>query len=104
MAYSHYDRLSALDATFLEIESPNVHMHVGTVGIFAAGALHNPDGGLDIERIRALAEPALRENARFRQRSSAYPLRPLGLGRTSASTSTTTCATPACRSPAICVS
>ena len=74
MAYSHYDRLSALDATFLELESANVHMHVGTVGIFAAGSLRTPDGGLDIERIRGLAEPALRENARFRQRLERVPI------------------------------
>jgi WS/DGAT/MGAT family acyltransferase len=74
MAYSHYDRLSALDATFLELESPNVHMHVGTVGIFAAGSLRAADGGLDIERIRGLSEPALRENARFRQRLERVPV------------------------------
>ena len=49
MAYSHYDRLSALDVTFLELESPNVH------------PLRTPDGGLDIERIRGLAEPAIRQ-------------------------------------------
>jgi WS/DGAT/MGAT family acyltransferase len=74
MAYSHADRLSALDATFLALESRNVHMHVGSVGIFAAGPLAKPDGGLDIERIRALSEPALRENARFRQRLERVPL------------------------------
>jgi WS/DGAT/MGAT family acyltransferase len=74
MAYSHYDRLSALDATFLAVESPNVHMHVGTVGIFAGGSLRNADGGLDIERIRSLSEPALRENARFRQRLVRVPV------------------------------
>jgi len=73
MAYSHYDRLSALDATFLAIESPSVHMHVGTVGIFA-GSLRTAAGGLDIERIRSLSEPALRENARFRQRLVRVPL------------------------------
>jgi WS/DGAT/MGAT family acyltransferase len=74
MAYVHSDRLSALDATFLALESPSVHMHVGSVGIFEAGALARADGGLDIERIRALAEPALRENARFRQRLERVPV------------------------------
>jgi diacylglycerol O-acyltransferase len=74
MAYAHYDRLSALDATFLAIESPDVHMHVGTVGLFAAGPLRTAAGGLDIERIRGLAEPALRENARFRQRLERVPV------------------------------
>ena len=74
MAYSHYDRLSALDATFLELETPNVHMHVGTVGIFAADSLRTPAGGLDLERIRSLSGPALRENARFRQRLERVPV------------------------------
>ena len=74
MAYSHSDRLSALDATFLAIESTNVHMHVGTVGIFAAGPLRSDGGGLDMARIRDLAEPALRENARFRQRLERVPV------------------------------
>ncbi len=39
MPYSHYDRLSALDATFLDLESDSVHMHVGSVGIFELGPL-----------------------------------------------------------------
>ena len=29
MSYASYDRLTALDSTFLDLESPNVHMHVG---------------------------------------------------------------------------
>jgi WS/DGAT/MGAT family acyltransferase len=32
LAYTHYDRLTALDTTFLDLESPTVHMHVGSVG------------------------------------------------------------------------
>jgi diacylglycerol O-acyltransferase / wax synthase len=74
MAYTHYERLSALDATFLELESPSVHMHVGAVAIFAAGELRTPEGGLDFERIRALAEPALRRTPRFRMRLERIPL------------------------------
>jgi WS/DGAT/MGAT family acyltransferase len=73
MSYTHYDRLSALDATFLEIESPNVHMHVGSVHVFDGAPLRTVDGGLDIERIRATSEPALRRNARFRQRLERIP-------------------------------
>jgi hypothetical protein len=44
MAYHHYDRLTALDASFLELESASVHMHVGSVGIFDPGPLMAPDG------------------------------------------------------------
>ena len=57
MSYSHYERLSALDATFLEVEDENAHMHVGAVSIFEGGALFRADGGIDIERIRRLAAP-----------------------------------------------
>ncbi len=74
MRYAHYDRLSALDATFLEIETPSVHMHVGSVHLFDGEPLRTPEGGLDIERIRALAEPALRRSARFRQRIERIPV------------------------------
>jgi WS/DGAT/MGAT family acyltransferase len=74
VAYSHCERLSALDATFLHLESPGVHMHVGAVAVFAGEALRTPEGGLDFERIRALAEPALRRNPRFRQRLERIPV------------------------------
>lgn len=73
MTYVHYDRLSALDATFLALESPSVHMHVGAVHVFAGGPLLTGDGGIDIERVVALAEPALRRSARFRQRLEHVP-------------------------------
>jgi WS/DGAT/MGAT family acyltransferase len=74
MAYAHAERLSALDSTFLRLESPSVHMHVGSVAIFEGGPLLGPDGGLDLDRIRSLAEPTLRRNARFRQRLAHVPL------------------------------
>jgi hypothetical protein len=34
MAYSHYERLSALDATFLEVEDHNAHMHLETRAVY----------------------------------------------------------------------
>jgi diacylglycerol O-acyltransferase / wax synthase len=74
MAYSHYDRLTALDATFLEIEEANVHMHVGAVGIFDARPLRRADGGLDIDRIIAVSDASLRKTPRFRQRLAHVPL------------------------------
>ena len=100
MAYAHYERLSALDATFLEIESPSVHMHVGALAIFAGGALRTPEGGLDFERIRALSEPALRGSPRFRSASSASRSSAARSGWTTRpSTSTTTCAHTALPEP-----
>ena len=74
MAYSHYERLSALDSTFLDIEDHNVHMHVGAVGIFDGRPLLTADGGLDIERVVALAETQLQRTPRFRQKLQRIPL------------------------------
>jgi WS/DGAT/MGAT family acyltransferase len=74
MAYSHYDRLSALDSVFLEIENENVHMHVAAVALFELGPLRRPDGGLDFERVRRLAGPSLARSRRFRQRLQHVPL------------------------------
>ena len=73
MAYSHYDRLTALDGSFLELESPGVHMHVGSVGIFEAGPLGRQDGGIDFDRILALSEAGLHRATRFRQKLAYTP-------------------------------
>ena len=43
MAYTHYERLSAMDAMFLELEDVSAHMHIGSAAIFEAGALCGPD-------------------------------------------------------------
>jgi len=72
MAHSHYERLSSVDASFLEIEGENVPMHVGAVAIFEAGPLARPEGGIDIERIRALVESML--VSRYRQRIARIPV------------------------------
>ena len=49
---ANYERLSILDRTFLDLESPETHMHVGGVMIFDAAPLPLRRGGIDIERIR----------------------------------------------------
>jgi WS/DGAT/MGAT family acyltransferase len=72
MAYSHYDRLSAVDATFLEVEDENSPLHVGALAIFDAKPLTRPGGGVDIDRIRALIEPLL--VPRYRQRIARIPI------------------------------
>ncbi len=36
MGYWHDDRLSALDATFIEGEDPNLHTRVAAAALFAA--------------------------------------------------------------------
>jgi len=74
MAYTHYERLSALDDMFLEIEDHNVHMHVGSVGIFDGGPLLMADGGLDFDRVLRQAEASLRRTPRLRQKLRNVPL------------------------------
>jgi WS/DGAT/MGAT family acyltransferase len=73
MAYAHYDRLSATDATFLAVEDGTQHMHVGSVGIFDARPLAKPEGGLDMDRILAFSDVALSKSPRFRQKITQIP-------------------------------
>jgi len=73
MPYRHYERLRALDATFLDLEDPDVHMHVGSVGIFERGPLAS-DGGIDFERLFATAETDLRRAPQMRQKLAAVPV------------------------------
>jgi diacylglycerol O-acyltransferase len=70
----HYERLSALDAAFLDIETPSCHMHVGVTLIFDAGPLTLEHGGVDIERIRHYVEAAVSKIPRYRQRIQHIPL------------------------------
>ncbi|MFN8546017.1 MAG: wax ester/triacylglycerol synthase family O-acyltransferase [Candidatus Binatia bacterium] len=70
----HYERLSALDASFLEIEDENSHMHVAATLLLDAAPLLLPHGGLDVERVRAYVESRLHLMPRYRQRLAWIPL------------------------------
>jgi diacylglycerol O-acyltransferase len=70
----HYERLSALDASFLEIENESSHMHVGVALLFDATPLRASHGGLDMERIRAYVESRLQLLPRYRQRLTYIPV------------------------------
>jgi WS/DGAT/MGAT family acyltransferase len=74
MTEPHYERLSALDAHFLELEDEGVHMHVAAVLICDATALTLDDGALDVDRIRRFLETRLHEVPRYRQRLAWIPL------------------------------
>jgi WS/DGAT/MGAT family acyltransferase len=74
MSQPYYERLSALDAAMIFMETPAVHMHVGVVGIFETGPLVTRDGGVDIERIRSHVGGVLDDLPRFRQRLAFIPL------------------------------
>lgn len=69
----YYERLSALDASFLGIEDENLHMHVGGVLIFDAAPLRTADGGIDIDKIRLAIAARLHLVPRFRQRLAFVP-------------------------------
>jgi WS/DGAT/MGAT family acyltransferase len=72
MAYTHYERLSALDAAFLEVEDENAPLHVGAVAVFGPGPLAPKGGGFDIDRFRRFVESVL--EPRYRQRIERIPL------------------------------
>lgn len=74
MAYSHFERLSALDDSFLELEDGVSHMHIGAVAIFEAGPLTSPEGGIDIGRIEAAVAAGLHRIPRYRQKLARVPL------------------------------
>jgi WS/DGAT/MGAT family acyltransferase len=73
MAYTFHERLSAMDAMFLEIEDENVHMHMGSVAIFEAAPLRGPDGGLDLDLVLAFGEAQLHKSPRLRQKLATIP-------------------------------
>jgi diacylglycerol O-acyltransferase len=70
----HYERLSALDNSFLALESPSTHMHVAGIVTFAAGPLRTDRGGIDMARIRRLVESKLHLIPRYRQRLARVPI------------------------------
>ncbi|HVN87915.1 MAG TPA: wax ester/triacylglycerol synthase family O-acyltransferase [Candidatus Binatia bacterium] len=70
---ANYQRLGALDASFLGIEDESCHMHVGGVLIFDAAPLQLADGAIDIERIRRAIHARLHLVPRFRQRLAYIP-------------------------------
>jgi diacylglycerol O-acyltransferase len=74
MAHYNYERLTALDNSFLVIEGPNTLMHVASTGIFELGPLATPHGGVDFERITAYIASRLHKIPRYRQRLAYIPL------------------------------
>src|ERR1041384_3375331 len=72
-AMADYERLSAMDASFLGIEDGTCHMHVGAVMLFDAAPLRTAAGGVDIDRIRRAVHARLHLVPRFRQRVAYVP-------------------------------
>jgi WS/DGAT/MGAT family acyltransferase len=73
MPETHYERLSALDAIFLDVENKAAPMHVGAALLFDAKPLTLEHGGLDIERLTRYTKAALDSIPRYRQRVEWVP-------------------------------
>lgn len=73
-----YMRLSALDANFLEIESPVTPMHVGALSRFEGAPLRDAVGRFRLEDVRKLVAERIALVPRFRQRLLSVPF---GVGR-----------------------
>jgi diacylglycerol O-acyltransferase len=73
-------QLTALDAQFLNVESPTTVGHVGSLVVLEAptAPAGSPPAPWNLERVRAVFEPRLHLAAPFRQRLAEVPL---GLGR-----------------------
>jgi WS/DGAT/MGAT family acyltransferase len=69
-----YDRLSAQDRSFLDLEGPSTAMHVAGAFLFEKGPLATPQGGVDIDKIREYVAARLHRIPRYRQRIEWIPL------------------------------
>jgi len=69
-----FERLTAMDATFLELEDEHASMHVGAVVLFDVGPLATPEGGVDIARLREYIEAVITKVPRYRQRLHITPV------------------------------
>ncbi len=74
MPYAHYERLSAMDASQLGLETGGVHMHIGGVSIFEAAPLLAANGAVDSDRIERYVESRLHRLPRYRQRLEWTPI------------------------------
>jgi WS/DGAT/MGAT family acyltransferase len=69
-----YDRLSALDASFLHLESPETPMHVGSLAIFEGAPFFDGSGRFRLAEVRALVASRLHLIPRFRTRLMSVPM------------------------------
>ncbi|HKJ25873.1 MAG TPA: wax ester/triacylglycerol synthase family O-acyltransferase [Myxococcota bacterium] len=74
MARYAYDRLTALDHSFLLFEKPNAYMHVASTQIFEMGPLRTPEGGVDAQAIKDATAALLHKIPRYRQKLVTIPI------------------------------
>jgi diacylglycerol O-acyltransferase / wax synthase len=73
-----YDRLTALDESFLHLERPETPMHVGAVAVLEQAPFHDAEGRFRLDDVRRLVASRLQLIPRFRKRVMPVPL---GRGR-----------------------
>lgn len=73
MAHYAYERLTALDNSFLILEGPNAYMHVASTMVFDAGPLRREDGGIDAEALKERIGASLHRIPRYRQKLAWIP-------------------------------
>ncbi len=69
-----YEKLSSMDRVFLDLEGPSSHMHVAATMILQSGPLRGPDGGVDIDKVRAYVASRLHMMPRYRQKLRFTPI------------------------------
>jgi diacylglycerol O-acyltransferase / wax synthase len=73
MADGHFERLSAMDLSFLAMEDGRAHMHIGSVSLYDALPLRTEGGGIDFDRVVSFTEAQLHKFPRLRQRLEWVP-------------------------------
>ena len=73
MAHYAYERLTALDNSFLILEGPHAYMHVASTMVFEAGPLRRADGGIDADALKARIGASLHRIPRYRQKLAWIP-------------------------------
>lgn len=74
MSSHDYERLTAMDTSFLVLEKPWSPLHVSATLIYEAGPLANADGGIDIAAYRAATDSVLHLIPRYRQKLQWIPI------------------------------
>lgn len=74
MSAVHYERLSAMDTSFLILEKPWSPLHVSATLIYEGGPMIQEDGGIDIAAYRDATESVLHRIPRYRQKLDWIPV------------------------------
>ena len=59
MSHANYERLSAADASFLNLEKPSLPLHISATLLYESGVFATQGNGIDIEVYKAAVEAVL---------------------------------------------